>query len=154
MAGTPRGKVTVDIPDENAVDLSIATDKACWIVVKAREFEAKDVSTVSDRGSNATDDNMISVLEDTPDDPVEQELAAFISGLSEDEQIDLVALTWLGRDGTDARDFAAIREEARRAHAAHRGNTARYLLGHPLMADDLEEGLSMLGRACSDDDVT
>jgi hypothetical protein len=44
---------------------------------------------------------MIEVLEDRPVDPVEQELVAFIEAMSEDEQVDLVTLTWLGRsDGT------------------------------------------------------
>jgi hypothetical protein len=32
-----------------------------------------------------------------PDDPVDQELVAFIEAMSEDEQVELVTLTWLGR---------------------------------------------------------
>ena len=77
--------------NETLPTLSISPEKICFIVVKAREFDAKDVVTDPDDGSNASDDAMISVLEDHPDDPVLQELQGFIGALSEDEQIDLVA---------------------------------------------------------------
>jgi len=59
---------------------------------------------------------MISVLENHGDDPVVEELTSFISSLSEDEQIDLVALAWLGRDDNTIEDWPALREEAARAH--------------------------------------
>jgi Protein of unknown function (DUF3775) len=86
---------------ENPPDLSIAVEKVCFVIVKAREFDVKDVVTDSDDASNASDDSMISVLEDHGDDPVADELRGFIGALNEDEQTDLVALTWLGRgDGT------------------------------------------------------
>jgi hypothetical protein len=77
--------------------LGISPEKVCYIIVKARQFEAKDVVTDPDSGSNPVDDGMVSVLEDQPDDPVYEELMAFIGALDEDEQIDLIALTWLGR---------------------------------------------------------
>ncbi len=56
---------------------------------------------------------------------------------SQDEQIDLVALAWLGRDGTGAGDWPDSRREAARAHNER---TAGYLLGMPMLADFLEEG--------------
>jgi Protein of unknown function (DUF3775) len=84
-----------------APTLSISPEKVCFFALKAREFDVKDVVTDPDSGSNASDDAMISVLEDHPDDPTHQELRSFIDALTEDEQVDLVALTWLGRgDGT------------------------------------------------------
>ena len=79
-----------------------------------------------------------------------EELASFINLLSEDEQIDLVALTWLGRNDYSASDWAAVREEAARAHNER---TAEYLLGTPLVGDFLEEGLSMLGYSCEDYEI-
>ena len=72
-------------------DLSIATEKVCFIVVKAREFDVKDVVTDPDDASNASDDSMISVLEDHGNDPVADEFRGFIGALNEDEQTDLVA---------------------------------------------------------------
>ena len=77
--------------------LSISTEKICFVVRKAREFDVKDAPTIPDDASNASDDRMVGVLdEDRPDDPVVWELAAFIGAMNEDEQIDLVTLTWPG----------------------------------------------------------
>ena len=84
---------------------------------------------------------MSAVLEDHPDDPVMQELRAFIGALSEDEQIDLVALAWLGRGDGTIDDWDDIRGEAARAHNKR---TASYLLGMPLLPNQLEDGLSQL----------
>src|ERR1700693_2153268 len=86
---------------KNPPSLSIATEKVCFIIIKAREFDVKDVVTDPDDASNATDDSMVSVLEDHREDPVADEIRGFIAALNVDEQIDLVALAWLGRgDGT------------------------------------------------------
>ena len=97
--------------------LAISPEKVCFVIIKAGEFGVKDVVTEPDTGSNPSDDKMIAVLEDHGDDPVVQELTSFISDLSEDEQIDLVALAWLGRDDNTIEDWTALREEAARAHS-------------------------------------
>lgn len=127
--------------------LSISPEKVCHVVVKAREFDVQDVETDPDSGSNATDDSMLSVLETHGDDPTFQELVAFIDGLSEDEQVDLVALTWLGRGDGVLEDWPELRREAQRAHNKR---TAAYLLGKPMLADHLEDGLSEFGCSCED----
>ena len=103
--------------------------------------------TEPDPGSNPSDDKEAAVLEDHADDPVLEELTSFISSLSEDEQIDLVALTWLGRNDYSAADWPTVRAEAARAHNER---TASYLLGMPQLGDFLEEGLSMLGHSCEE----
>jgi hypothetical protein len=127
--------------------LAISPEKICFIVFKAREFDVKDAPTLSDDGSNAADEGMRSVLEDRPDDPVRQELAAFIGALSFDEQVDLVTLTWMGRgDGTIA-DWYELRDTA---CSEHNNRTANYLLGTPLLADFLAEGLAQFGRSCEE----
>ncbi len=136
------GDAATDVPE-----LAISTDKACFIVAKAKEFDAKDVVTVPAPGSNPSDDSMIQVLEDHKDDPVVAELVEFINAMNEDEQIDLVALAWLGRgDGTVA-DWGDLRAEASRAHNRW---TARYLLGMPLLPDYLMDALSAFRRSCDD----
>jgi hypothetical protein len=133
--------------DENGDQLSISPEKVCFIIIKAREFDAKEDVSEPDPGSNPSDDKDIEVLEDYEDDPVVEELTSFIDSLSVDEQADLVALMWLGRDDYTAADWSAVREEAARAHNEH---TAEYLLGTPMLGDFLEEGLSMLGFSCED----
>ena len=71
--------------------LTISPEKVCFLIVKAREFDAKDEITEPDPGSNPSDDKDVSVLEDHADDPVLEEVTSLIKSLSEDEQIDLVA---------------------------------------------------------------
>ncbi len=127
--------------------LSISTDKVCYVIVKAREFDVKAAVTDPGDSSNASDDAMVSVLEDHGDDPVGYELRAAISAMNEDEQIDLVALAWLGRGDGSIDEWDELRSEATRAHNQR---TASYLLGIPLLADYLEEGLSQFGRSCED----
>ena len=150
----PRSKlIDEDMPPapdtgEEPPALTISPDKVCFITFKARQFEAKDAVTDPDDGSNPSDDHMMAVLEDHGDDPVLQELTSFIAGLSEDEQIDLVALTWLGRDDSTIEDWQILREEAARAHSTDPAQTGDYLLGMPLLSDYLEEGLSLFGRSC------
>ena len=128
-------------------DLAISPEKVAAIIAKARQFDVKDVVTDPDSGSNASDDAMMSVLEDHPADPSRAELAAMIRGLNEDEQIDLVALAWLGRGDGDIDDWQDIRREADRAHNRR---TARYLIGIPLLSDYLEEALSQFGHSAEE----
>jgi len=136
--------------DNNAATLTISPEKVCFIIIKAREFDAKEEMNEPDPGSNPSDDKEAAVLEDREDDPVVEEITSLINSLSEDEQIDLVALAWLGRDDYSAADWADVREEATRAH---NDRTASYLLGTPMLGDLLEEGLSMLGYSCEEFEI-
>ena len=135
------------MPQDNLPELSISEQKLCFIIAKAREFDVKDVVTDPDDSSNATDDAMLSVLEDHKDDPVVQELSAVIFAMSEDEQVDLVALTWLGRGDGTIEDWSELRAEAARAHNRR---TASYLLGIPLLSDYLGEAISQFGISCEE----
>ena len=130
--------------------LTISPEKVCFIIVKARQFDAKDVLTEPDPGSNPSDDMEAAVLEEHEDDPVAEEISSLINSLSEDEQIDLVALTWLGRNDYSSAGWPTVRAEAAREHNER---TASYLLGMPLLSDFLEEGLSMLGYSCEEFEI-
>jgi len=134
----------------NEPALAISPEKVCFVIIKAREFDTKDETTEPDPGSNPSDDKDASVLEEHADDPVVEELTSLISSLSEDEQIDLVALMWLGRDDYSVGDWPTVREEAARAH---NDRTAEYLIGTPLLGDFLEEGLSKLGYSCEEFEI-
>jgi len=141
MSTTNESKGTDDLPA-----LAISREKVCEIVFKAREFDAKDVTTAPDDGSDPVDDEQRAVLEDRPDDPVVRELVGLISAMNVDEQVDLVALMWLGRGDGLLADWAELRETA----ASERHATARYLLGTPLLADFLAEGLAQFGYSCEE----
>lgn len=126
--------------------MDIALDKVCELILRVRELDVKEGITDPDSGSNPTDDGAADVLTADPDDPTEEEIREVLAGLNEDEQLDLVALTWIGRGDFDAEDWAAARREARDRHAL---STADYLLGIPNLADLLDEGLAAIGRSCA-----
>lgn len=60
----------------NAAPLTISPEKVCFVIMKAREFDAKDAVSEPDPGSNPSDDMETSVLEDHEDDPVVEELTS------------------------------------------------------------------------------
>ncbi len=126
---------------------TIDIDKVCWVILKAREFDAKTAPVEEEPASNPVDEDMREVLEDYPEDTVEDELRAFIDSLNEDEQIELVALAWVGRGSFGAEEWAEAVAEARRAH---NDRTADYLLGMPLLSDYLLEGLAAFGLSCEE----
>jgi Protein of unknown function (DUF3775) len=148
QAGTQGGRHAATTEgDADTPTLTVSREKVCEIVFKAREFDVKDVVSVPDDGSDPVDDEERGVLEDRSDDPVARELGAFINAMNFDEQVDLVTLMWLGRgDGTLA-DWAELRDTA---CGEHNRFTARYLLGTPLLADYLSEGLALFGYSCEE----
>lgn len=120
--------------------LSIPLPTLGWIILKAREFDGKDVDTGDSEDLDSG--NPLGVLEDRDDDPTEGELTSWIDDLTDSQKSELVALFWLGRGDAEADTFPDLVEEAR----GHQGaGTARYLLGSPLLGDYLEEGLERLG---------
>ena len=131
--------------NDGEISLALPLDTICFIVAKAREFDVKTPST--DPGASRLDDDDIAAatLEDRPSDPVEDELRAIIADLSFDAGTDLVALMWLGRDGTGPEDWSGIRQ---RAEERRTEDTADYLLGTLLLADHLSAGLALMGRDC------
>ena len=131
-------------------ELRISSESVCYLIVKAREYDVQDVVTEPDPASNASDDRMASVLEAHADDPTRREIVAFIRALNEEEQVDLVALFWLGRGDGTPEEWDALREQAREQH---NDRTASYLLGEPLLSDHLEEGLSQFGQSCGEFEI-
>ena len=132
-------------------ELAISVEKVRFLIEKTREFDVKEGASDPDSGSNAADDNMIDVLQDNADDPVVREISGFIHAMTEDEQIDLVALMRLGRGDGTIEEWDALRREA----ADGRNNrTASYLLGEPLVSDYLAEGLDAFGLTWSDERTT
>jgi hypothetical protein len=127
--------------------LQISPDIVCFIILKANAFDAKDDVVEPAAGSNPSDDNLREVIEDDEEDADYTELKAAIDSLNEDEQIDLVALTWLGRGDFTKDEWTAARQTATDARSDH---TATYLLGIPLLGDYLEEALSQLDYSCED----
>lgn len=141
--------VTPDPEIPADVELGINPDKVCHIIAKARQFDAKEDMSDPDSGSNASDDGMADVLEDLPVDldATRLEIVEFIRALDEDEQINLVALAWLGRGTYELTEWRDALAEARSQHSKR---TAEYLLGLPLLGDYLHEGLAAFGESCGE----
>ncbi|ABD08923.1 hypothetical protein RPB_4232 [Rhodopseudomonas palustris HaA2] len=137
--------------DHSMPELAISTDKVGFLIEKAREYDVKEGASDLDSGSNGVDDNMIDVLEDNGDDPVAQEIAGFIAAMTEEEQIDLVALMRLGRGDGSIEEWDDLRREAA---DGRNGRTARYLLGEPLLSDYLAAGLDEFGLSWTDERIT
>jgi hypothetical protein len=132
-------------PNDTADQLTISPEKAFYIIVKAREFDEQVAPTDPGSGSNPTDDREVDVLEEEGENPVEQELEAALVALNSDEQLDLLALTWLGRG--DFPTFAQARQASEDVSDKH---IPSYLMGTPQLGDYLEEGLSQLGVSLED----
>ncbi|WOJ89726.1 DUF3775 domain-containing protein [Methylocapsa polymorpha] len=123
----------------------INSDKVCFVIIKAREFDVQDEDADVDDSSNASDDNFVSVYSSEKDDSVRKELKEFIDSMDEDEQCELVALCWLGRGDFSPEEWKIAVSEAR---SRRQGSTADYLIGIPQVSDFLEEGLSKFDLSC------
>lgn len=123
--------------------LDISPEKIAHVIVRAREFDAK-VERWDSPGDTRDSD---SILESRSGDATEAELRAFIAGLNEDEQASLVAVMWIGRNtfGADELDEAIATARAEKTTP-----TEDYLMGVPLLADYLEDGLDALGISVED----
>ncbi len=129
-------------------ELAISAEKVGFLIEKTREFDVKEAASDLDSGSNGAGDNMIDVLADSGEDPVVREITGFINAMTEDEQIDLVALMRLGRGDGTIEEWDDLRREAADGRNRH---TASYLLGEPLVSDYLAEGLAAFGLDWSDE---
>ena len=134
--------------------MEIALKTVCHIISKARALVADMREIVDEPGRHSLDDVM---MDDLPEDgaltpassPESHQLLEFIDNLNEDEQCNLVALAWIGRGTFTSEDWNEAVELANDEHSSH---TGAYLLGLPLLADYLEEGLNDLGKSCEDED--
>lgn len=137
--------------------LQLNTDKVCFIILRARELQEEELIEDPDNGDDGDTFDLdhqeafdeLDGHEPPEANPLQDELEGFIEGLSEEEKLELIALTWVGRG-----DFT--RDEWREAveAAAERQNerTVDYLLGIPTLSDYLEEGLDVFGLSCADFD--
>lgn len=117
---------------------AITSRKVAHIAIRARELDAK-VGRWDGPGDTHDADT---ILESRRGDATESELRSFIDRLNDDEQAELVAITWIGRGTFEPEEIAEAIDTAR---AEATTPTADYLLGIPLLADYLEDGLEKLG---------
>ena len=118
------------------------------IILRAREYEAQ-VPTDYDGGEapeNVDDEGeeTLSVLDDSINTSVEEELIASIEDLAEDQQAELLAFAWVGQGTYDASDW----DEAVEA-AAEETNIVAELMDMPMLASVLESGMATFELSCN-----
>ncbi|WP_296737259.1 DUF3775 domain-containing protein [Mesorhizobium sp.] len=135
---------------EKQWELSIDPDTVRLFVLKAKALSAAvnedyddgaehEVEFDGDRHASHHHDGLV---EEASENLTEEEFRELINDLNVDEAAELIALAWVGRGDFDATEWAdavaAARERANK-------RTAKYLLGLPLLADWLAEGLEVIG---------
>ena len=143
-SGSRRSRVSASASQARP-ELNISLEKVCFVTAKAREL---DVKVAPEELDDASDEDMMQrILEDYADDPTFEELQSFLRDQNDDELGELLALAWLGRGDFTIEEW---RDGLRQVRDVRQYHTADYLLGTPLLADFLQEGLSQFGLSCEE----
>ena len=126
------------------MELSIAIETVCRIILRAREYEALIPDSDPDEGSDPVDDGARDAIEDDGDNPAEEELRAIVEDLADDEQAEVIALAMVGRGTFDASEWA----DALDAAAEEIFDAADWMLAEPTFSSDLEAGLAAFDLSC------
>lgn len=137
-------------PDEKEWELTIDPDTVRLFILKAKAIGAAmndDYAGGSEHeieldGDARDSHNHDGLAEEEEENLTEEELRELIDDLNVDEAADLVALVWIGRGDYDVAEWADAVNEARQRSNKR---TSSYLLGLPMLADYLEEGLEAIG---------
>src|ERR671916_3391814 len=128
-------------------------DTLCRIILRAREYEAQ-TATDYDGGEAADnvddeDEGALSVLDDTINDSVEEELKAILEDLGEDQLAEVVAFSWVGQGTYDAADWDEAMEEASALSAGGSDAAIDEPLDMPMLASVMESGLAAFELSCA-----
>lgn len=143
-------EVAVRRPDEKEWELTIDPDTVRLFILKAKAIGAAmndDYAGGSEHeveldGDARESHNHDGLAEEEEENLTEEELRELIDDLNVDEAADLIALVWIGRGDYDVAEWADAVNEARQRSNKR---TSSYLLGLPMLADYLEEGLEAVG---------
>ena len=127
--------------------LNLDPDKVCFVIVKTRGFETMESPIEQVYEPEPAEDSFRRVDSEEGTDSSFDEVKALIDELNWDQQCELVALAWIGRGDYGRDDWD---DALKTANERHNERTAEYLLGMPLLADYLEEGLAQFDLGCAD----
>ncbi len=127
--------------------LDLNPETVCFIITKSHEFHAQEQVVIPEDPLSPGDDWGRQVLANHSGNLVYSELQLTIDDLEPDQQSTLVALMWLGRGDYEVGEWETALEQARDNWT---NRTADYLIGTPLVADYLSEGLALLGYSCNE----
>jgi hypothetical protein len=124
----------------------------CRIILRGREYEAQ-TPTDYDGGEAAdnvddTDEETLSVLDDSINDSVEEELRSSFEDLGEDQLAEVLAFCWVGQGTYDAADWDEAMEEAQSIVSDSTEGAIDELMEQPMLASVLESGLAAFELSC------
>ena len=127
-------------------------DTLCRIILRAREYEAQ---TATDYDGGEAADNVddeeegtLSVLDDTINDSVEEELQAAFEDLGEDQLAEVIAFCWVGQGTYEAGDWDEAMSEAQDLVGGGSNGAIAELMDQPMLASVLESGLAAFDLSC------
>ena len=124
----------------------------CRIIIRGREYEAQTPTDYDggEAADNVDDDEegALSVLDDSINDSVEEELKAVFEDLGEDQLAEVVAFCWVGQGTYDASDWDEAMEEALDLAAGGGAAAIDELMDMPMLASVLEAGLAAFELSC------
>ena len=128
-------------------------DTLCRIILRAREYEAQ-TPTDYDGGEAAEnidddDEGALSVLDDTVNDSVEEELRAILEDLGEDQLAEVLAFCWVGQGTYDAADWDEAMEEGTALVTTGTDGAIDELFDMPMLASVMESGLAAFELSCA-----
>ena len=127
-------------------------DTLCRIILRAREYEAQ-TATDYDGGEAADnvddeDEGALSVLDDTINESVEEELTAAFEDLGEDQLAEVIAFCWVGQGTYEAGDWDEAMTEAQDLVSGGTDGAVAELMDMPMLASVLESGLAAFDLSC------
>lgn len=126
--------------------LTLNPEIVCQVIDRARQFQAREGLDLFSKSEDLEEDvETTSDLAEYEGDLTYEELRAQIADLEPDQQVELVATMWLGRGDYEVEEWPSLLDEAKSSWTER---TAEYLIGTPLVADYLQEGLVLLGYSC------
>jgi len=127
--------------------LTVNPETICFLIGKAREFQAKEDVVIPETPESPSDDWALQVLADHIEDLTLQEVRATVDDLDPDQQAEIVALMWLGRGDYDLEEWdMAVADSLDFVQS----NPTEYLFSHPFVADYLEEAILQHGYSCDE----
>ena len=122
-------------------------DTLCRIILRAREYEAQ-TPTDYDGGEAAdnvddTDEETLSVLDDSINDSVEEELRSSFEDLGEDQLAEVLAFCWVGQGTYEASEWDEAIDEA-----GSESKIVDELMDMPMLASVLEAGMAAFDITC------
>ena len=137
------------------MDLLTPLETYCRLILRAREMEAQvpaqDPDEDPDNVDDVSDDDedpaqALSVLNDEMNS-VEEEIAAVLDDLADDQLAEAVALAWVGIGTFDSTEWEDACAEANDLDADERIDE---LMNMPTLAANLESGLAAFDYNCDD----